>query len=75
MENNLSKLAKAKTATPEAKKKIFGDLGTKFKKALDNHILQVESGRYSVSQGMIAEALEETAEEITQDLAFEIGKQ
>lgn len=75
IENNLNKLSKAKTAAPETKKKIFGELGTKFKKALDNHILQVESGRYSVSHGMIAEALEETAEEITQDLAFEIGKQ
>lgn len=75
MQNNLKQLANAKNSSSEVKKKIFGEFGKKFKNALDNHILKVESGKYGVTHGMFAEALEETTEEITQDLAFEIGKQ
>jgi hypothetical protein len=75
MQNNLKQLTSAKNSSPEVKKKIFGDFGIKFKNALDNHILKVESGKFGIMHGMIAEALEETTEEITQDLAFEIGKQ
>jgi hypothetical protein len=74
-QNNLKQLSSAKNAPPEVKKKLFGNLGEKFKKGLDNHILKVASGKYGVGHGMIAEALEETTEELTQDLAFEIGKQ
>lgn len=74
-QNNLKQLSSAKNAPPEVKKKLFGKLGKKFKNGLDNHILKVASGKYGVGHGMIAEALEETTEELTQDLAFEIGKQ
>ena len=75
IKNNLPQLKNAQTSNPEVKKKLFGKLSNKFRTALDNHILKVASGKYGIGHGMLAEALEETTEEITQDLAFEIGKQ
>ena len=76
LENNKTKILgqAAVSTTNESKKAFYKNLGTNISNFIKKHISDVKSGHFSIGAGMMAEGLEETAEEVVQDAAIQIGK-
>lgn len=64
----------SQATTDEAKKSVFKTWGKRITDFFENHISEVESGRFGIVSGAISEGTEEVMEEISQDIAFQIGK-
>lgn len=63
------------TATTEVAKQSKLKLwGNTLVNHIKNHVGDVKSGRFGIISGAINEGLEEVSEEVTQDIAFQIGK-
>ena len=76
LENNNKAILKETltAANDETKKSVLKKWGNSFSKFLQNNVLQSDLGRFSIARGALGEGIEETIEEIGQDVSMEIGR-
>lgn len=76
LENNNKAILKETltAANDETKKSVLKKWGDSFSKFLQKNVLQSDLGRFSIARGALGEGIEETIEEIGQDVSMEIGR-
>lgn len=76
LKNNSEAIAKdlSAAATTEAKKNVLKRWGNNISNFFKNNIVDNDYGRFSIVYGAVGEGVEETMEEIAQDISFQVGK-